>query len=206
MFDSVRRVARAIFVDDIRLRRDGAGVRIELAPPTGEGGTATPERTPPRDGEAARLRCMRSELGAVLGESPGIRRRLQELAYIEQLLGEMGLSLLERAPLAVLAKAQQQLEDQVIDWSPVGLAELRSRMAVAVKARRAQGEREVMPEGAAPAADRLDASVAAATAHAARLAMDASPPAPAAVALESAEDEAALLAAYAEAGGQLPER
>jgi hypothetical protein len=176
MFESVRRVARAIFVDDIRLQRDGRGVRVVLAPP-GEGAD-TPAATVPRPGDVAAQRLQRicTQLDVVMGESPGIRRRLQELAYVEQLLGEMGLAVLERAPLAVLAKAQQQLEDQIVDWSPVGLADLRSLMAVAVKTRRAQGEKEVMP-GAEPAG------------------APAAPP---------SDEEAALLAAYGAAGTAPP--
>ncbi len=168
MFESVRRVARAIFIDDIRLQRDAQGVRVVLAP---AGATdSAPARTPvrPSDAAAERLHRIRTQLDAVMGESPGIRRRLQELAYVEQMLGEMGLALLERAPLAVLAKAQQQLEDQIVDWSPAGLADLRSLMAVAVKDRRANGEKEVMPEAASAGSDAVSAS----------------------------EEEAALLAAY----------
>jgi hypothetical protein len=174
MFESVRRVARAIFVDDLRLQRDERGVRVVLSP-SGEGDGAP---APPRPGDAAaeRLHRIRTQLDVVMGESPGIRRRLQELAYVEQMLGEMGLALLERAPLAVLAKAQQQLEDQIVDWSPTGLADLRSLMAVAVKTRRTQGEKEVMPD-AAPA--RTDAAPA-------------------------SEEEAALLAAYGASGSAPP--
>lgn len=132
-----RRTARLFFVADVRLKLRG-GMQMELlteAPPA--------EATP--DEQAARQRRLELhrivvELDEVLGQEPEIRDRLRHLVYIEQALRVQGLRLLETVPLTVLVKALEQFEGLVTNWSPQGLATLRSKMAVALGERRARGE------------------------------------------------------------------
>ena len=186
MFAPLKRVARAIFQDDIRLRRDGDGLRLVL-----EGCAAAPP--PPRElgrqrarsRELALVAGMQADLEHALDEHPGVRFKLRHLAYIEEQLGAQGLLLLDSVPLGVLRLALGQLEGLVLNWSAPGLACLRSKLAVAVGQRSARDDDsdhvQDVPSTAAPAID----------------------------ATESDEDEssaahAALLAAYGSMAGAAP--
>ena len=128
----LRQVAAAFFKHDLALRRDGVEVRLVLE----ERPKAAP-RTPSRAELAQRkddaeLAQMRAELAALLNELPETRQTMRHLVFVEHALAKKGLKALHKVPLDVLQHALDQLEGLVVNWSPVGLANLRSKMAVAV--------------------------------------------------------------------------
>jgi hypothetical protein len=61
---------------------------------------------------------------------------MRHLDLIERTLRHIDIDAVEALPVKVLAKGLDELEALVWDWSAVGLAELRSRLAVKVKERR----------------------------------------------------------------------
>lgn len=114
------------------------GLRVELVDGEGE------RRLSPAEQAAA---AQRAELARIVGElaqcmdaDPDIRRELRHLAYLETLLRQRGLEALQAVPLDVLHKALDQFEGLVSNWSPWGLATLRSKMAVALAERRLNEE------------------------------------------------------------------
>ena len=83
---------------------------------------------------------MRAELAQVLDEVPETRSALRHLGFVEQGLAKSGVYALNKLPLAVLQHALGQLEGLVTNWSPKGLASLRSKMAVALIEREHRGQ------------------------------------------------------------------
>ena len=86
---------------------------------------------------------------------------MRHLDVIERTLRHIGIDAVEALPVKVLAKGLDELEALVWDWSPVGLAELRSRLAVTVKQRRHEADAPTAlqlerPDSSAP---RIDAEV-----------------------------------------------
>ena len=137
MFAPLKRAARAIFQDDVRLHRDSAGLRLVLqangAPPPLPR-DAKAQQALAREREALVGMC--AELAQALNEQNGARYKLRHLAYVEQQLPGHGLALLAKMPLGVLQLALEQFEGLVLNWSPQGLACLRSKMAVIVHQRK----------------------------------------------------------------------
>lgn len=128
----LRQVAAAFFKHDLALRRDGVELRLVL-----EERPRAPARTPSRAELAQRkddaeLTQMRAELAALLNELPETRHTMRHLVFVEHALAKKGLAALHKVPLDVLQHALDQLEGLVVNWSPVGLANLRSKMAVAI--------------------------------------------------------------------------
>jgi hypothetical protein len=80
-----------------------------------------------------RVRRIKADLYELLGQHPATRRLMRHLALVERALHSHGLEGLDALSLRVVAKALSELENLVRDWSPAGLADLRSRMAVIVK-------------------------------------------------------------------------
>lgn len=125
--------ARAFFRHDLALQRDEDGVRIVLEDRASGAGPRPPSRA-----EAAALKAkqelalMLAQLAELLDERPETRRTMRQLAFVEQALAKKGLRALHQVPLEPLRKALEQFEGLVINWSPVGLACLRAKMAVAV--------------------------------------------------------------------------
>jgi hypothetical protein len=78
-------------------------------------------------------------LGRALDTDPANRARYRYLARLETKLAGHGLLVLEKAPLAGLKRALGELEGMVRNWSDPVLAELRSRLAVAVMERGSAG-------------------------------------------------------------------
>ena len=101
----------------------------------GLGVSASSLRTQARDENRKRVRHMKRDLNELLGQHPSSRRLMRRLAAVEHALHTDGLRGFEALPVRVIARALAEMEDLVRDWSPTGLAELRSRMAVIVKAR-----------------------------------------------------------------------
>jgi len=79
---------------------------------------------------------MRRDLYSLLERHPASRHTMRHLDLIERTLRRIDIDAVEALPIKVLAKGLDELEALVWDWSPVGLAALRSRLAVAVKQRR----------------------------------------------------------------------
>jgi len=132
LLQPLRQAAAAFFKHDLALRRDGTEVRLVLEQrPKGEG------RPPSRAEVAARrekeeLAQMRSELAALLNEMPETRQTMRHLVFVEHALAKKGLKAMHKVPLDVLQHALDQLEGLVVNWTPAGLANLRSKMAVAI--------------------------------------------------------------------------
>lgn len=180
-FKPLKQIVDAIFRHDLALRRDAAGVRVVLNDRASSGGTG---RSSPAEQAAAKekqeVALMRSQLAAVLDELPETRQAMRHLAFVDQALGKKGLRALDKLPLDLMRHALDQFEGLVTNWSPVGLAGLRSKMAVAII------RRESMDTDEGPDSYRTSAM------------LEAAPPrdASGAVVLER-EDEEALEAAYA---------
>lgn len=187
----LRQAASAFFRHEVALRRGENGVQIVLQE---RAGRSDKKRRPARDEEtakkeAAELALMREQLGTLLSELPETRRTLRALVAVEHALARKGLRALRRMPLDVLKRALEQFEGLVSNWSPVGLANLRSKMAVTII------ERDQMdPEAEADAyrtAAVLDAE-------------EEEEEAPAAEAEPESDDADALAAAYAAMGSYAP--
>ncbi len=136
MLGPLKRAARAIFVDELRLQRDERGVRVVLH--NGPGPARSSDELARLQAQAlaqTELDAMRKELAAVFDSMPGSRRALRHLAFVELQLADKGLALLDEVAVNLLRQALNELEDAVTNWTPTGLACLRSKMAVAVRAR-----------------------------------------------------------------------
>jgi len=192
LFAPLKNAVMAFFKHDVALRRGEGRVRLVL-----EDRLREPAPRPPSKLERAVLKetreltLAREELARVLDEDKSLRSTMRHLAFVEHALQKKGWRGLYKVPLEVLQKALSQLEDLVTNWSPEGLACLRSKMAVAVIDREHHN-----PEAEADAyrtAAVLDHSPAEAAQEAIETAM------------ASTEDEdAALLAAYAAMGVVAP--
>lgn len=123
-----------IFARDLSLRRGEAGVEIVLAERDSSGKPVVkPGRAEQKQRkDRAELELMREQLAAVLDELPETRATLRHLVFVEQALSRKGWRVLNKLPLDVLQRALDQLEGLVHNWSPEGLANLRSKMAVAI--------------------------------------------------------------------------
>ena len=135
LFDPLRHAAAAFFKHDIALRRDEAGLQIVLEPKAESTAPRKPKKGSREDlarrAEKQELAVVLEQLGALLAEQPETRRTLRPLVFVEQALTKKGLRALHKVPMDVLQRALEQLESLVTNWSPVGLANLRSKMAVA---------------------------------------------------------------------------
>ena len=139
----LRSALAAFFKHDLALRRAEDGVRIVLEERPRPGMAPAPTRAALVVAkEAQDLALMRQQLATLLDELPETRATLRHLVFVEQALKKKGLRALRKLPLEVLQRALDQLEGLVTNWSPVGLASLRSKMAVAII------EREQMAPGA----------------------------------------------------------
>jgi hypothetical protein len=130
----VRRLAAAFFQHDVTLKRERGGplqVVLEERPAPKEAvrlSRAENERR--RRHEETML--VRTELAALLNEMPETRLTMRHLVFVEQAIAKKGLKVLHKIPLDVLRRAHDQLDNLVINWSAAGLANLRSKMAVAI--------------------------------------------------------------------------
>ena len=95
--------------------------------------------------EHKHVRRMRADLFFMLEQHPASRDLVRSLALVERTMQRSGFDGVNQLPQKVLARALTELERLVWDWSPEGLAELRSRLAVLVK------NKPVQPEKAAGA-------------------------------------------------------
>lgn len=225
ILDPVRRAAHLFFKADVKLQRGEAGLQVVLADtPAGKGGTeestlmpsefgaARPTPVPAvlrparagsgsgRDAERKRLKAevalALAQLSELLDRQPGTRRALRHLDFVEQGLRKKGFRALDKLPLPVMRKALEQFEGLVTNWSPAGLANLRSKMAVAVL-RREKDEPAPTAGTAAVAAleDDLDSSILPDTLETGPGELDG---------VDESEEAAALAAAYAALSAEPP--
>ncbi len=129
-----RRAYALIFRRHVTLHVAEGGVRVMLQDrPT----TPTRDRPPTRAELAARkeqqeFRLMQQQLSELLDDLPETRSTLRHLVFVEKALERKGLRALQKLPVEVLQRALDQLEGMVVNWSPTGLAALRSRIAVVI--------------------------------------------------------------------------
>jgi hypothetical protein len=93
--------------------------------------------TPPPEGTAERRQreetaLVRVELATLLNAMPQSRTRYPQLTVVEKAIARDGLATIHSLPVEVLQPALLQLESVVSNWSQPGLANLRSKMAVAI--------------------------------------------------------------------------
>lgn len=190
LFGPLRSAATAFFKHDIALRRGEGGLQIVLeqrGPVRRSAAELQAEEAAIK--EQAALDLMRGQLGALLDEVAGTRGAMRHLVFVERGLARDGIEVLHKLPLDVLRRALEQFEGLVTNWSPVGLATLRSKMAVAVIEREQAAEPDTEAEGGRTAVV-LDTGPL------------AGPPAQPMV-VERSDDEA-LAAAYAALGSLAP--
>ncbi len=191
LFSPLRQAAVAFFKHDVALRREEGGVQIVLEErgPGGERQRLPSRAELARQKEKAEVALMLEQLANLLDDMPETRQTMRHLVFVEQALVKKGLKALHKLPLDVLQHALSQLEGLVTNWSPVGLAGLRSKMAVAIIDR-----------------DHLDHDAEADVYRTAAV-LDSPLPPPPAVAPQSQlgpSDDEALAAAYAALGALAP--
>lgn len=113
-------------------------------------------RAQARDEQRRRTRRMRRDLYELMQQHPTSRQLMRHLDLVERTLRDEGYAAVEALPVRVIGKALTQLEKLVWDWTPVGLAELRSRLAVTIKNRQPEARRAADQEAASTAAIELD--------------------------------------------------
>lgn len=191
----VRQLATAFFQHDVTLKREQGGqVHVVLAERKAAPRSGPPSKAERVEGDKRRRHeetmLVRTELAALLNELPETRTTMRHLVFVEQAIAKKGLKVLHKIPLDVLRRAHDQLDNLVINWSAVGLANLRSKMAVAII------DREHMDPDAEADAYRtaavLDTDDDAALPS---LPLEEAPP---------RDDDAALAAAYAALGNLAP--
>ena len=132
LFSPLRQAAVAFFKHDVALRREEGSVQLVLEE-RGPGGQRVPTRAElAQKKEKAELALMLEQLAGLLDDMAETRQTMRHLVFVEQALTKKGLKALHKLPLDVLQHALAQLEGLVTNWSPVGLASLRSKMAVAI--------------------------------------------------------------------------
>lgn len=142
----------------LRFERRGINVHVVLQDPARPAGAEPPPASASRAVrglDEARIDLIGSQLRALLKRHPQARSVLRHLGYVEAALRKQGAEALDEVPVDVLRAALQQLESLVTNWQQEGLAELRSRLAVAVAERLAK--RHAVTAGAGPPSDALDA-------------------------------------------------
>lgn len=134
LLQPLKQAASAFFTCDLTLRRGEQGLQVVLQDRASAGGRrrASSRSELTLQKQAAEFALMQEQLQRLLDELPETRRTLRHLVFVEQALARKGLRALRKLPLDVLQRALEQFEGLVTNWSPVGLAGLRSKMAVAI--------------------------------------------------------------------------
>lgn len=133
LIQPLQRAAEAFFGHDLALQREDSGLRVVLQRRDGSPAARPPSRQDlAQHKENAALALMLAQLGSLLNDLPDTRQTLRHLVFVEQALQKKGLRALHKLPLEVLQRGLEQFEGLVSNWSPEGLANLRSKMAVAI--------------------------------------------------------------------------
>jgi hypothetical protein len=185
-----RRAGALIFRRHLSLRVASGSVRVVLQD---RPSAPIKDRPPTRAELAARkeqqeFQLMQQQLAELLDDLPETRSTLRHLVFVEKALARKGLRALQKVPVDVLQRALDQLEGLVVNWSPAGLAVLRSRIAVAIIDRDNQ----------------LSGAEAEAEAYRTAAVMDSLPNSEFQDGVEVSTDDDALAAAYAALGNLAP--
>jgi hypothetical protein len=121
----------AFFTHDVEIKRADDGVKVVLQHTTTVVKTLTREQVAAKAAKQE-LAVMRQQLADLLDELPETRQALRHLVFVEHAIGKHGLKALHKLPVDVMERALTQFEGLVTNWSPIGLASLRSKMAVAI--------------------------------------------------------------------------
>ena len=135
IFKPISLAAAAFFRHDLALKRGRQGVEIVFEPRLPDGTKPSREQAvadESRRKARAEIELLLTQLKELLDEVPETRITLKQLVFVEHALQKKGLKALHKLPLPALQKALEQLEGLVTNWSPAGLANLRSKMAVAI--------------------------------------------------------------------------
>ena len=133
VFRPFHQAALAFFSHDLTLRRSREGLKVVLQARIPATTAVLGAREKARLAkEQAELRLMLTELDELLDQQPGSRQTLRHIEYVRLSLHKKGLRALHKLPVDVLQRALEQFESLVSNWTPVGLASLRSKIAVAV--------------------------------------------------------------------------
>ena len=100
-------------------------------PESERGGSAAKAGT--QDNSDPAVKLMRGELKELFSRCPGAREVLPHLAGVEQALKVRGLAAFDSLPQRVIARAKAQLESVATEPVSAGIAELRSRIGVALQ-------------------------------------------------------------------------
>jgi hypothetical protein len=176
LIKTLRNAVVAFFSHDLGMERRPEGLSLVLNPRVNQRVGVTPVK---QDKEQEELQQILSDLDTLMDLQPGSRQAFRHIVYLRRTLKETGLQALHKIPLDVLESALVQLEAMVTNWSAPGLANLRSKMAVAVI------DREQLD----PEADGYRYGNAAV--------LDSLPPIPMAPEVVVSTDHASLAAAYA---------
>ncbi len=185
-----RRAYALIFRRHVTLRVARGSVRVVMQ----DRPTSALKDQPPSRAELAATKAqqefgqMQQQLAELLNDLPETRTTLRHLDFVEKALERKGLRALQKLPVDVLQRALDQLEGLVVNWSPVGLAALRSRIAVAII------DRENQPTSAEAEADTYRTAAV----------MDTQPDSAFRTGVEVSSDDDALAAAYAALGDAAP--
>jgi len=136
LLQPLRTAAAAFFRYEVALRREGSAVHVGLEERPRPEAARRSRVDVAAQHEQEALALIRAELSALLNEQPATRETMRHLVFVEQALARKGLRALHKIPVDLLQRALEQLEGLVTNWSPVGLANLRSKMAVAIIDRR----------------------------------------------------------------------
>lgn len=112
----------------IKLERSDGKVRVTL-----DATQASTHKTPADAAAHASAQVIRQELKELFNRCPGSREVLPHLAGVEHAIKTHGLAAFEKLPQRVLQRASGQLESVVTEPVSAGIAELRSRIGVALK-------------------------------------------------------------------------
>ncbi len=187
VFRPFHQAALAFFSHDLTVRRSRDGLKVVLQARTPGVHAALGALEQARLAkEKAELQLMLSELDELLEQQPGSRQTLRHIEFVRQSLHKKGLRALHKLPVDVLQRALEQFESLVSNWTPVGLASLRSKMAVAII------DREHINADAEADAYRTTAVI------------DNLPSIPTLPDVDTRSDDEALAAAYAALAGASP--
>lgn len=125
---------RGLLSGELRLRRRGLAFSLVEVPPVEDAEPLKPVLAVRAVAgvDAAALDQMRLALQQLLGRHPQARAIVRHLAFFDRSFRRDGLLAFDTVPLDVLRTALEQFEMLVTNWADRGLAELRSRMALAV--------------------------------------------------------------------------
>lgn len=201
LLNPLRKAAAAFFKHDLALRRDSAGLQIvlehrpePLEKPKKAKKSVSEEAAARKQKQKQELALVHQHLGALLAEVPESRSALRHLVFVERALQKKGLRALQKLPVDVLQRALEQLEGLVTNWSAEGLANLRSKMAVAILERE-----QLTPAVKAKAEAEAEAEV-----YPAAAALDAMQMKEVQPDVPTVTDDDALAAAYAALGNMAP--